>query len=123
MRRLIILLLLAAAVIWGLRNRPTLGGLIDRLTSPLFQSKAAVDESEHKRVVAEAVPAIHQDEEVPIGMLREGMSPAEVRGILGQPESISEFRQGGRHRLRWDYPRIRRRVDFEDGRVVSIAIR
>lgn len=123
MRRFLLLLLIAAAVLWILRDRPTVAGLIDRLTSSLFESKAAVRESEHKRVVAQAGPVLQEDKDIPIGMLHEGMSAAEVRRVLGQPDSIADFETRGRRRQRWAYPRIGRRIDFEDGRVVSIAIR
>jgi hypothetical protein len=123
-RRFLLLVLIVAAVLWFLRDRPTVAGLIDRLTSSLFESKAAVGESEHKRVVAEAGPVQQEDQDVPIGMLHEGMSAAEVRRMLGQPDSIVEFQtRRGRLRQRWAYPRITRRIDFEEGRVVSIAIR
>lgn len=124
MRRFLLLVLVVAAVLWFLRDRPTVAGLIDRLTSSLFESKAAVGESEHKRVVAEAGPVLQEDQDIPIGMLHEGMSAAEVRRVLGQPDSITDFQtRRGRHRQRWAYPRIGRRIDFEEGRVVSIAIR
>jgi hypothetical protein len=115
-RRFLLLLLVAAAVVWILRDRPTVAGLIDRLTSSLFESKAAIGESEHKRVVAEAGPVLQEDQV--------GMTAAEVRRVLGQPDSMVDIvTPRGRHLQRWAYPRIGRRIDVEDGRVVSIAIR
>jgi hypothetical protein len=123
-RRFLLLLLVAAAVVWILRDRPTVAGLIDRLTSSLFESKAAVGESEHKRVVSEAGPVLQEDQDTPIGMLKVGMSAAEVRRVLGRPDSVVDIvTPGGRHLQRWAYPRISRRIDVEEGRVVSIAIR
>ena len=124
MRRFLLLLLVAAAVVWILRDRPTVAGLIDRLTSSLFESKAAIGESEHKRVVAEAGPVLQEDQDIPIGMLKVGMTAAEVRRVLGQPDSMMDVvTPRGRHLQRWAYPRIGRRIDVEEGRVVSIAIR
>jgi hypothetical protein len=123
-RRFLLLLLVAAAVVWILRDRPTVAGLIDRLTSSLFESKAAIGESEHKRVVAEAGPVLQEDQDIPIGMLKVGMSAAEVRRVLGQPDSmIDVVTPRGRRLQRWAYSRIGRRIDIEEGRVVSIAIR
>lgn len=124
MRRFLLLLLVAAVVVWILRDRPTVAGLIDRLTSSLFESKAAVGESEHKRVVAEAGPVLQEDQDIPIGMLKVGMTAAEVRRVLGRPDSVVDIvTPGGRRLQRWAYPRISRRIDVEEGRVVSIAIR
>jgi hypothetical protein len=123
-RRFLLLLLVAAAVVWILRDRPTVAGLIDSLTSSLFESKAAVGESEHKRVVAEAGPVLQEDQDIPIGMLKVGMSASEVRRVLGRPDSIADVETPrGRRFQRWAYLRIGRRIDLEEGRVVSIAIR
>jgi hypothetical protein len=87
-----------------------------------MRSKAAVKESEYKRIVAEAVP-VPEGEEVPLGALKEGMRTAEVKELLGTPERVEWFREKGRERLRWTYVRVRRVLVFEEGRVVSIAIR
>ncbi len=126
-RRFRNLLLLAAAA--GLaylivHNRVTIPGLVDRVTAPLFQSKAAVEESEHKRIEAEAAPVIERSQDAIVGTLHERMTRAEVRDLLGAPDSIEEIPPKGRKvRSRWTYRRIGRVIDFEDGRVVSIAIR
>ncbi|MEO8189687.1 MAG: hypothetical protein ABI682_05045 [Acidobacteriota bacterium] len=122
MKRLILLVLVVAAVVWIVRDKPTVSGLIDRLTNPLLQTKAVVQESEHKRVVAEAAPVVVGDKDVSVGMVKEGMTYSEVRGVLGQPDSILETKEDGRRRVRWDYRRVGRRLIFEEGRVVSIAV-
>ena len=58
LKRVLILLAIAGIVYWIVRDHPTVSGFVDRLTSPLLGSKAAVKESEHNRIVGEAVPAI-----------------------------------------------------------------
>jgi hypothetical protein len=118
----VVLLLVAGAGYWIYKTHPTVSGFVDDLTSPLMSSKAAVKESEYKRIVAEAVP-VPEGEEVPLAALKEGMKTAEVKELLGTPERVEWFREKGRERLRWTYVRARRVIVFEDGRVVSIAIR
>lgn len=122
MRRLLLLALVVLAVLWIVRGRPTISGLVDRITSPLFHSKAAVGESEHNRVVAEAAPAVGQSQEVVIGMLKEGMTIWEIRDLLGRPDTAAEEVRDGKTRRHWYYRRIRRMLVLEDDRVVSIAI-
>jgi hypothetical protein len=121
-RRLLLLALVVVAVLWIVRDRPTVTGLVDRITNPLLHSKAAVEESEHNRVVAEAAPAVGQNQEVLIGMLKEGMTIWEIRDLLGRPDSATEEVRNGKTRQRWYYRRIRRMLVLEDDRVVSIAI-
>ncbi len=118
----VVLLLVAGVGYWIYKTRPTVSGFVDGLTRPLMSSKAAVKESEYKRIVAEAVP-VPEGEEVPLGALKEGMKTAEVKELLGTPERVEWFREKGRERLRWTYVRARRVLVFEEGRVVSIAIR
>ena len=116
------LLLVAGAGYWIYKTHPTVSGFVDDLTSPLMSSKAAVKESEYKRIVAEAAP-VPEGEEVPLAALKEGLKTAEVKELLGTPERVEWFREKGRERLRWTYVRAKRVLVFEDGRVVSIAIR
>ena len=119
----VVLLLVAGAGYWIYKTHPTVSGFVDDLTSPLMSSKAAVKESEYKRIVAEAVPVPEGEGEVPLAALKEGMKTAEVKELLGTPERVEWFREKGRERLRWTYVRAKRVLVFEDGRVVSIAIR
>ncbi len=124
LRNLLLLVLAGGVGYWIYHDRPTLPGLIDRITGPLFQSKAAVNESEHKRVMGEAAPAVGRgDEDVTVGRIQEGMKSAEVRGLLGWPDQIEEFRVNRKPRIRWTYRRAGRTVVFEDGRVISIVVR
>ena len=121
-RTLVILLLLAGAGYWIYKNNLTVSGFVDDLTSPLMRSNAAVKESEHKRVIAEAVPAPEGEEDPAMTTVKKGMKTAEVKELLGPPERVETFQEKGRERLRWTYQRARRVIVFEDGRVVSIAV-
>ncbi len=70
-RKLLLLALVVGIGYWIYRTRPTVSGIVDDLTRPIFGSKAAVKESEHKRVEAEAAPAVGRDESVQVGTLKE----------------------------------------------------
>src|SRR5712692_8233004 len=122
-RNLLLVALAAGVGYWIYRTRPTLSGFVDDLTRPLFQSKAVVQESEHKRVVAEAAPAVGRDESVVVGILREKMTSSEVRELVGAPDEVEHFRKDGVEKMRWTYRRLGRVLVFEDTRVVSIAVR
>jgi len=63
-KTLVVLLLVAGGGYWIYKTHPTVSGFVDGLTSPLMRSKAAVKESEYKRVMSEAVPAAPEGEEV-----------------------------------------------------------
>jgi hypothetical protein len=119
-------LLLAAlgGVGWWIHEKhPTVSGLVDDLTRPLLGSRAAVKESEQKRVVGEASQVVLIDEEKPVGALREGMTDQEVRRLLGDPDEIQPVEGEAGGRLRWIYRKIGRVIVFDRRRVVSIAIR
>jgi len=121
-RTLVVFLLIVGAGYWIYKTHSTVSGFVDKLTSPLMRSKPVVKESEHKRIMAEAVPA-PEGEEVPLAPVKEGMTTAEVKELLGTPERVEWFQEKKRERLRWTYLRAGRDIVFEDGRVVSIAIR
>ncbi|SRR6266496_5729059 len=122
-RKLLLLALVVGIGYWIYRTRPTVSGIVDDLTRPLFGSKAAVKESEHKRVEAEAAPAVGKDEVVPVGTLKEGMKADEVRDLVGRPDEIEQFKEDGVEKVRWTYRRLGRVLILRDGRVVSIEIR
>lgn len=113
--------LIVAAGLWYFRERPTVGKMVDRLTNPLLGSKAAVHESERKRVIGDAVNVVTMQTEDHVGMLREKMTRDEVRTLLGAPDSVEPV-PGSPRRVRWIYRVAGRSILFEDGRVVSIAI-
>ncbi len=99
--------------------------MLDTITRPLLGSKAAVKESERNRVEGQAVTALSEQSETQIEMLREGMSFRQVRELLGEPNDVetSKYQKGKPEVVRWTYRAVRRVLVFEDGRVVSIAIR
>ena len=122
-RGLVVLVIAGGVGYWIYKTQPTVGGFVDGLTRPLMGSKAVVKESEHKRVIAEAVPAAHEGEQVPMGMVREGMKKAEVEELLGRPDRIEEFQEKGKDRIRWVYLEAGRNLVFDEGRVISIEVR
>jgi hypothetical protein len=122
-RTVVILVIAGGVAYWIYKDQPTVSGLVDDLTRPLMGSKAAVKESEHRRVMSDAIPAAPEGERVSTQTVREGMKPDEVREILGKPERMEPFEEDGFPRIRWTYLRPGRVIVFEGGRVVSIAIR
>jgi hypothetical protein len=122
-RGLVVLVIAGGVGYWIYKTQPTVGGLVDGLTRPLMGSKAVVKESEHKRVIAEAVPAAHEGEQVPMRMVHEGMKKAEVEELLGRPDRIEEFEEKGKNRIRWVYLEVGRNLVFDEGRVISIEVR
>jgi hypothetical protein len=121
-------LLILAALVWIgwliYEKRPTVSGIVDDLTRPLLGSRAAVKESEHKRVVGEASQVITLDQEKPVGAIHEGMSESEVRHLLGDPGEIETVLEDRGPRVRWVYRDLNRVVVFDERRrVVSIAVR
>jgi len=121
-RNLLVLAALGAAGYWFYRNGQSPSELIDDLTRPLFGSKAAVKESENKRVTNDASSVITQQTDDNVGMLRMGMSMPDVRELLGNPDVIEHLSAREPVRVRWLYRVLKRSVVFEDGRVASIAI-
>jgi hypothetical protein len=125
-RRVRNFLLLAAFLAlgwWIYEKRPTVSGLVDELTRPLLGSRAAVKASEQKRVVGEASRVLSLDQEKPVGALHEGMSPWEVRRLLGEPDEIQPIEDKEGDGARWIYREEKRVLVFQRNRVVSIAIR
>jgi hypothetical protein len=122
-RTVVLLVIVGGAGYWVYESHLTVHGLVDDLTGPLMRSKAAVKESEYKRVLSLAVPAAHEGERVSTQTIREGMKIVEVEELLGKPERAEPFDEDGHSRLRWTYVRDGRVIVFENGRVLSIAIR
>jgi hypothetical protein len=127
LRLLAILGLVAGVGYWIYKDQPTVAGLVDSITSPLMGSRAAVKSSERNRVTGDATAAISEQNDTAVGTLREGMTTAEVRELIGSPERIEEEKRDdkskGPQRLRWTYGRIGRVLIIEEGRVVSIVVR
>ena len=122
LRGLVVLVLAAGVGYWIYKTRPTVSSFVDSLTRPIMGSKAAVKESESKRIVSEAAPAVQEGDEVKLTMIHEGMTKAEVEELIGKPDSIQQINDEGRVRFRTLYVVARRIIVYEEGRVVSIAI-
>jgi len=122
LRNLLILALVAGAAYWLYRDGRSPTQLIDALTRPLMGSRAAVKEDERKRVMSDALNVVTQQTDESVGMLRAGMSKAEVRDLLGPPDKIETLSSSSPVRVRWEYRVVRRTVVFEDGHVVLISI-
>jgi hypothetical protein len=122
-RTAVVLVVVGGVAFWIYESHLTLSGVVDDLTRPLMGSKAAVKESEYKRVLSLAVPAAHEGEQVSVQTIREGMKIAEVQELLGKPEEVEVFEKDGHSLLRWTYVRDGRVIVFENARVVSIAVR
>ncbi len=122
-RTLIVLVVAGGAGYWIYKSQLTVPEFVDDLTRPLMGSKAAVKESEHKRVMSLAIPAAPEGERVSTQTIREGMKKAEVEELLGKPDRVEPVEEDGRSRVRWIYEGGGRTLVFENGRVVSIAVR
>ena len=123
LRRLVLLALVIGVGYWIYKDRPTVSGFIDSLTSPLLGSKAAVEESERNRVVGDASTVAAEQSDAAVGTIREGMSTYEVKDLLGEPEKKEEEKTDTALHVRWTYSRLHRELVFQDGRVISIAIK
>jgi hypothetical protein len=108
---------------WIHEKRPTLAGIIDDLTRPIFGSRAAVRESERTRIMGEASQIVAVGEERPVGALHEGMSDEEVQKLMGPPDVIEHIEDERGDRVRWVYRGVKRVILFRNHRVVSITTR
>jgi hypothetical protein len=108
---------------WIYEKKPTFSGIVDDLTRPLFGSNAAVKESERNRIVGEASQAITIDYEKTVASIHKGMTESEIRGLLGDPDSIDHVEDKRGDRTRWIYENAKRVVVFQRNRVVEIAVR
>ena len=122
-RNAVILVVVAGVAFWIYESHMTVPEFVESVTRPLMSSRAAVKESEYKRVLSSAVPAAPEGERVSTQTIREGMKKADVEELLGKPDRAEPFEEEGHSRLRWTYLDPGRVVVFEDGRVVSITVR
>jgi hypothetical protein len=121
-RNLVLLALVAGIAWWVYRDRPTLSGIVDKLTSPLLGSRAAVKSSERNRVVGDATTVISEQVELPVDSVKEGMWGREVRELLGNPDKTQQEMRELVTRTTWTYTRAARVIVLEDDRVVSISV-
>ena len=123
LRNLVLVLLVAGIAWWIYKDRPTVSGLVDSITSPLLGSRAAVKSSERNRVVGDASAAISEQSDLPVGSLREGMTGREVVDLLGNPDSREPVVVEGVKQMVWTYSQAHRVLTLQDDRVVSIVVR
>jgi hypothetical protein len=122
-RNALFLAIVAGIGYWIYTTRPTVSGLIDSITSPLFGSRAAVDTSERNRVRDDASTVVAEQSEAKVDTLKQGMSRDEVKELLGRPDAVDNIkRDDGVEQLRWTYRDARRVIVFEKNRVVSISV-
>lgn len=122
-KTVLILVVVGGVSYWVYKSQMTVSNFVDDLTRPLMGSKAAVKESEHRRVMSDAIPAAPEGEPISTQTIREGMKDADVEELLGKPERVEPFEKDGHSLVRWTYVRPGRIIVFEGRRVVSIAIR
>ena len=123
LRNFVLVLLVAGIAWWIYKDRPTISGLVDSITSPLLGSRAAVKSSERNRVVGDASAAISEQSDLPVGSLREGMTGREVVDLLGNPDSREPIVVEGVKQMVWTYSQAHRVLTLQDDRVVSIVVR
>jgi hypothetical protein len=126
-RRLLIVAAIVGVGYWIYKDQPTVSGLVDSIVSPLMGSRAAVKSSERNRVTGDATAALSDQSDAAVGTLHEGMTAAEVRDLLGDPEKIEEEKREpgdkGPQRVRWVYGKIGRTLVMEDGKIASIVVK
>ena len=121
-RRLLLLAAVAAVGYWIYAERPTLPGIVDSITRPLFGSKAAVKASETNRVIEDAGTAVAEQSDAKVATLHQGMTRNEVDEILGKPDTAEAERLNGVEKIRCTYRSARRILVFQDGRLASISV-
>ena len=107
---------------WIYTYRPTVDGIIDTITGPLFGSRAAVKSSEHNRVRDEASTVVTDQTDTRPTVLREGMTKDEVKEMLGKPDAIDREFKDGVELAKWTYRESRRVITFRGTKVVSISV-
>src|SRR4029453_12378739 len=121
-RNALFLAIVAGIGYWIYTYRPTVGGIVDSITSPLFGSRAAVKSSEHNRVRDEASTVVSEQTDVTPTLLREGMTKEEVKEMLGKPDSIDREYKDGVELAKWTYRESRRVITFRGTKVVAISV-
>jgi hypothetical protein len=107
---------------WIYTAKPTVSGIVDSITRPLFGSKAAVDSSERNRVRDDASTVVAEQSEARVTTLHEGMTKDEVRELLGKPDAVDKVQKEGVEREQWTYRESRRVIVFQKNKVYSISV-
>ena len=123
--RILLLLVVVATVAWLVRSSGLLlsGGHASEpgvRAAPADRARAAARAAGSRNAQAEA--ASRDLESQPSGgAVSENMTPEQVRGLLGPPDSVeSDTTESGVARERWTYRRVGKTVLFENGVVVRI---
>jgi hypothetical protein len=122
-RKVLLVAIVAGIGYWIYTTQPTLSGIVDSITQPLFGSRAAVDSSEHNRIRDEAGTVVaEQTDPTKVTQLKEGMTKDQIRELLGRPDTLDRVKTEGVEQERWTYRDARRVIVFEKNRVVSISV-
>lgn len=108
---------------WIYEDQPTVTGIVDSITRPIFGTKVVVDSSERNRVGEEAGAVVtDQSDPSKVVALKEGMTESEIRDLLGRPDASEKVKRENVEQVRWTYREARRILVFENHRVVSIIV-
>ena len=121
-RNALFLAIVAGIGYWIYKTRPTVSGLVDSITSPLFGSRAAIDSSERNRVRDDASTVVTEQSEAKVETLKQGMTKDEIKELLGSPDKIDEVEIDGVKRERWTYRDARRIILFDKKKVISFSV-
>lgn len=123
-RQVLFFAVLAGIGYWIYITKPTVSGVVDSITRPLFGTRAAVDSSEHNRVGEDAGTVIAEQSDGRVASLKEGMSRQDIRELLGPPDQVDKIkRDDGVEVQRWTYRGARRVIVFDEkGRVATISV-
>ena len=122
--RLILLLIVAAAGLYILKNYSGLfgshtPGAAAGPASPIDRARAVRDQNDRKN--AERETASREADSAPAAGVTENMTPEQVRALLGPPDEIaSGTADNGRPKETWIYRKVGKTVVFENGVAVSV---
>jgi hypothetical protein len=122
--RLILLLIVAAAGLYILKNYSGLFGSRPPAAaagpaSPIDRARAVRDQNDRKN--AERETASREADSAPAAGVTENMTPEQVRALLGPPDEIEPgTADNGRSKETWTYRKAGKTVVFENGVAVSV---
>jgi hypothetical protein len=122
--RLILLLVVAAAGLYILKNYSGLFGsrspeAAAAPSSPIDRAKAARDASDRRTAAGESTA--READQAPAAGVTENMTPDQVRALLGAPDDVEKTSlDNGGTRETWTYRSAGKTVVFENGVAVSV---
>jgi hypothetical protein len=122
MGRLLLALLVLGAGLWLVQTQHLFSPAADpgAAAAPADRARAAARASAAQNAQTEAASR-SLDGQTPAGAVTENMTPAQVRALLGPPDTVdSETADSGASRERWTYRIAGKTVIFENGIVVRI---